>query len=131
VKHGKSIQETLDKLRKYSCFEIRPFDDRAAIELATVLRGCTKTSMQNARKVITASKVQFDKQIVSVVKIQGGTVMYSDDEDLCSFAEQCGLKATPLAKLPAFPVQGVLDLKVEKAIAATEHTDVKVNQSAE
>jgi hypothetical protein len=110
VRHGTGIQETLEKLKKYSCFEVRPFDERAAIELAMMLRGDTKASARNARKVATASKISFDKQIVSVVKTHGASTIYSDDGDLCSFAKEWGLQAIPLAQLPVLPVQGVLAL---------------------
>ena len=130
VKSGGSIQDAFEKLKAYACFQIRPFDDRAAIELAVLLRGETKMSAKEARKVATASKIQFDKQIVSVVKVHGATVIYSDDGDLCSFAEQCGLKAVRLADLPLRPTQSELPLTGDVSQVAMKTVAVAASAEA-
>jgi len=114
LKEGTAIQETLEKLRGYSCFQVRPFDQRAAIELAVILRGDTKGSAREARKVATASKIRFDKQLVTILKVQEATTLYSDDADLCNFAEDCGLRAVRLVDLPMVSVQSHFEFQHEK-----------------
>jgi hypothetical protein len=114
VKYGGTVQEGFEKLKKYSCFEIRPFDERAAIELAIALRGENKADAKAARKNATASKVQFDKQIVSIAKVQEVTVMYSDDDDLCAFAISLGMQARRLVDLPVVAIQQDLPLTYDK-----------------
>jgi hypothetical protein len=64
-------------MKRCACFQIRPFDDKAAIELVQLLgpsRGDTKDILN------------FDRQIVAIAKVYGASILYADDEKVVTFA---------------------------------------------
>lgn len=93
-------QQYLEKINKSRVFEIVPFDQRAAIELALM----TAVSKRQAKKLragsaITAAKLKFDRQIVATAKVHGATTIYAGDNDLATFARNHGLEAIKLYEL--------------------------------
>ena len=76
-------QAYLEQINKCACFQVRPFDDKAAIELAQLLG---KAAVQQ-RDIL-----RFDRQIVAIAKVYGASVLYSDDGKVAEFAAGCGLR---------------------------------------
>lgn len=71
----------LDRIQRWACFQIRPFDDKAAIELAQLLgTGVTKDLLN------------FDRQIVAIAKVYGASTLYADEEKVAQFGAECGLQ---------------------------------------
>jgi hypothetical protein len=85
------VQTYLEEIKKYACFQVKSFDEKAAIELALVLR---KSVEDRHRKKSQMSKqiVNFDRQIVAICKVNGFTTVYSDDGNVAAFAEECGMR---------------------------------------
>ena len=85
-----SAQEWMQVLNGNSCFQVRPFDDKASFELVQVLG----ESATNLRDIL-----RFDRQIVAIAKVYGVSVLYADDEQVTQFAEECGIPAKRLKDL--------------------------------
>jgi hypothetical protein len=83
-------QHWMQVLNGNSCFQVRPFDDKASFELARVLG----ESATNLRDIL-----RFDRQIVAIAKVYGVSVLYADDEQVAHFAEECGIPAKRLKDL--------------------------------
>jgi len=78
----------IQKLQQ-SPFRIASFDTRAAIECASAFRqfGKRGSGKRNPR-----AKVSFDRQIISIAKVEKVSELYSDDEDIYRYANGTGIK---------------------------------------
>jgi ABC-type Fe2+-enterobactin transport system substrate-binding protein len=85
-----SALEWMQILNGNSCFQVRPFDDKASFELAQVL-GENATNLRDI--------LRFDRQIVAIAKVYGVSVLYADDEQVMQFAEECGIPGKRLKDL--------------------------------
>jgi hypothetical protein len=101
----------IEKLREFSCFQVRAFDERAAVEFGAVMKARSRSKLKQTRKNVVLSKVKFDHQIVAIAKVQGVKTVYSDDKQLRAFAEECGMDAYGLADVPVPLKQGKLPFK--------------------
>ena len=93
----------IEKIKEYSCFQIKPFDEKAAVELAERL--IASIGKKRTKTDVAKAKVTFDRQIVATSKVHGATEMYSDDGQVRDFAEECGMKAYGFADLHLSPKQ--------------------------
>lgn len=89
----------LSRMRKSAWFRIEPFDERAAVEVALM----TKTAIDNGGKKggidATWAKIKFDRQIVAIAKVNGVSAIYSDDNNLRSFAASQGVRVISVSEL--------------------------------
>lgn len=85
-------------------FKIEPFDARAAVEAADLMRMRLGT-----RKADGLSdpwpKVKFDCQIVAIAKVCQVSQIYSTDNGLISLSRTAGIPAVAVAGLPLRPTQ--------------------------
>lgn len=82
-------------------FRIEAFDTRAAVELAAIelsIRRSKADKRDGAQG--TWAKIKFDRQIVTIVKINGARKIYSDDEGVEKFAGRCGIPVVKTWELP-------------------------------
>jgi len=98
---GKEAQQYLSELSNQPGFNIRPFDQMAAIELAAMelfarSRGNKKTP---ADETAPWQKVKFDRQIVAIARVHNVHTIYSDDHDVKMIAEEIGIKVIPCWEL--------------------------------
>jgi hypothetical protein len=109
-----TVQIYIERLKKFAAFQIRPYDERAAIELAAQYKA-TQKSNKNLAKQPAWNKLKFDRQIVAVAKVQGAAAVYSDDDQVRRFARECGMEGYGLSdiKVPAkqnkLPGMGIED----------------------
>jgi predicted nucleic acid-binding protein len=96
-----AVQRTLQKINELSVFEVLPFDQRAAVELALQARQEMKGPPQS--DVETRAKLKFDRQIVAIAKVIGASTVYSDDGPLRTRAERHGLRVKGTGDLPLPP----------------------------
>ena len=61
--------QIVNALQSLSVFQILPFDDRAAIELAIIQRGALETGDKKDGSQETWAKVKFDRQIAALAKV--------------------------------------------------------------
>ena len=91
-------QTYLEEIQKYSCFQLRPFDQKAAMELARML-GKNAAGKTRRQSELTMQMLKFDRQIVAIAKAYGASIIYADDEKIVSFAAECGLQGIRLKDL--------------------------------
>lgn len=86
-------------------FEIASFDERAAIELADLMR--IELARLGRRKLRdeaeTWAKLKFDRQIVAIAKVYGATTIYSHDAGMRTVADRLGIEVLRLDDLPLPP----------------------------
>lgn len=116
VHAGEAIQPYLDIMNGQSAFRIAPFDQKAAIEAAFAMSDAIKRGghrVDAANPGATKTKIKFDRQIVAIAKAEDAHAIYSDDEDVHSYAKHAGLGAyrTADVDLPPEDPQGALDFE--------------------
>lgn len=79
--HPRAGQAYVEHIKQCACFQIRPFDDKAAFELARLLS-----------EKPTKNILKFDRQIVAIAKVYDASVLYANDEEVVKFAAECGLQ---------------------------------------
>lgn len=117
LKAPKSGPNYIEKLKEFSCFQIKPFDEKAAVDLAERL--IASIGKKRTRKDVSEAKVTFDRQIVATAKAHGASEMYSDDEEVRNFSEECGMAAYGFADLKLTPKQGKLDYEANRSITGS------------
>lgn len=119
IKIPKSGPITIEKVKAYSCFQIKPFDEKSAIELAETL--IASIGKKRSRRTVAKMKITFDRQIVAVAKAHGATQMYSDDKEVRDFSDECGLEAYTFTDLKLSPKQQKLpyDKKEEQSVSSS------------
>ena len=111
VHGGEAGPEYLEILNTTRCFRIEPFDQRAAVEPATMTREALREGDLRAGTQATRAKLKFDRQIIAFARTRSQTTIYSDDEDISTLAEPLGLEVIPVHALPVPPedAQGNLE----------------------
>ena len=115
VHAGSAGSEYLDQLNSQSVFRIVPFDERAAVEVAVMIKASLDIGDKRGGVDGTSwAKIKFDRQIVAIAKVEGATALYSDDPGVRTFGENAGLTVIGTWELPLPPVdsQPSLELKV-------------------
>jgi hypothetical protein len=97
----------LTEIKKYSCFQIRPFDEKAAIEFAAIYTSSIDKKIRR-KKEVEKMKVTFDRQIVVIAKTRDAQIIYSDDEHVREIAEEFGLTVIGFKDLKIKPKQLIL-----------------------
>jgi RNase H-fold protein (predicted Holliday junction resolvase) len=92
----------LAKISESTYFKIRSFDERAAVELAAIHVGAMTSGRKRKRgdSNATWAKVNFDRQIVAVAKVNSASIIYSDDGDMTTFAKAQGMDVVSSWDLP-------------------------------
>lgn len=70
-----TVQVYIEKLKMFGAFQIRAYDERAAIELAAQYLATKKTNKERAKQA-PWNKIKFDRQIVAIAKTQGASAVY-------------------------------------------------------
>jgi predicted nucleic acid-binding protein len=90
----------LDKFSEMKNLLVRPFDEKAAIELAARE---VEDRLKRGKRAGSASpwaKLRFDRQIVAIARTNGATRIYSDDKDVMKFATRLGIEVIRTWELP-------------------------------
>lgn len=117
----------IEKLKGYSCFQIRSFDEKSAVELAETL--IASIGKKRTRKDVAKTKVTFDRQIVSVAKAHGATEIYSDDKNVRDFAAECGMDAFGFSNLKLSPKQEKLPYDKAEQKPVAHPTEVQASST--
>lgn len=97
-----SFQEYLDILNGNTCFEIADFDTAAAIECAQLP---DKKELAQISPGQVASKLVYDRQIVSIAITAMADEIWSHDGSLRKIAASRGLRVKSLADIKPAPQQ--------------------------
>ncbi|WP_139225041.1 hypothetical protein [Dokdonella immobilis] len=113
VKAGPQKAKIISDISSSSAFQVQPFDQLAAIELAEILDG-NSGSVKPLTPTETKAKVKFDRQIIAIAKVAQVKTIYTDDGGLRNTAEKNGIVcvSTHELPLPPEPPQRTLNLIV-------------------
>lgn len=115
----------VERLQKYSVFQIQAFDERAAIEVAAMTRYAKAKGNKRGKSAATWAKVKYDRQIAAIAKVCGATMIYSDDKDLKAIAKEVKLPVVSIADLPLPPKDAQTNLFEEAAGKPTGDKDAE------
>ena len=112
VREVHKVQEHLRLLKRYSCINVRDFDEMAAIELALMRKEAIEQGGEKKDLTGSREKIKFDRQIIAIAKVAGATAIYSCDEDIAKLGERYGIDVIHLAQiaLPPEAAQTALNL---------------------
>lgn len=109
VRAGDAGAEFVNQLSRSSRFEIAPFDDLAAIEVALTIGAATRSGNKRGKNTNAHwAKVKFDHQIAAICKVHQVSTLFTDDPELCNFASSRDIHTVRLAELPLKPVEPTL-----------------------
>ena len=91
---GMDGPQYLDKLSSMKNILVKPFDELAAIELAAREVEDREKGSKRSGSTSTWAKLRFDRQIVAIARINKADTIYSDDEDVRTFATRLGIAVT-------------------------------------
>jgi hypothetical protein len=121
VRAGGAGAELVNQLSKSSRFEIAPFDDLAAIEVAIAIAAAKRSGNKRGKNLTENwAKIKFDHQIVAICKVRRISTLYSDDPALCNFASLCEIHTVTLAELPLRPQEATLFDGLDESVELTE-----------
>lgn len=85
-------EELIKLLESYVIIEIAPFNTIAAVEFSSTMRAAFASGDKRSGVQGEWQQIKIDRQIVSIAKSHGASVLYSDDSNQGKFAELAGLK---------------------------------------
>lgn len=123
VASGPDKVRILGEINNAFAFQVQPFDQAAAIEVAML----TDTDLQSQKKLTlqeTKAKVKYDRQIIAIAKVSGVKTIYSDDIGLGKRAVSNGIAVVKTSDLPLppEPPQAELPLQVPVDVPAAAAT---------
>ena len=93
---------------------IEPFDQRAAIELAVMLRQELGPGRKLKDGAETWAKLKYDRQIVAIAKVCNATALYSEDDDIHTLAGRFQIPAFRIRDLTVPPADQQTDLLLDR-----------------
>ncbi|WP_407245039.1 type II toxin-antitoxin system VapC family toxin, partial [Klebsiella pneumoniae] len=102
----KDHQTHLNLIQRQSCFEIASFDEISAIECAQMP---SIKELKLMMKSDTASKVKFDRQIISIAKALNVDEVWTHDKGVFNRCKEMGIVVKSLADIDPAPVQVLID----------------------
>lgn len=107
-------QRIIEIVNRKRVFSIESFDQRAAIEVAMMLRHeLQEGTLKDA--TTTWAKLKFDRQIVAIAKVCKATAMYSEDDDIHRLAERSNIPCYRVRDLEIPPEDEQLDMLKDRA----------------
>lgn len=103
VNAGTATSAYLDLLAKSSCLQVADFDQRAAVELAAVVRQAIADGNLRGGSGSPRQKIKVDRQIVATARVNRVSIIYSDDADVARFGQRAGMRVVTTAELPVPP----------------------------
>ncbi|MCC7010401.1 MAG: hypothetical protein IT184_16450 [Acidobacteria bacterium] len=102
---GDDGPEYLAQMADNVAFDIQPFDTRAAIEAASLMRKARDAGNKRGGATGAWQKVKVDWQLVAIAKVNQVDCVYSNDGDLVALCATAGLTRKGLDDLPPPPPQ--------------------------
>lgn len=115
VRAGDAGPEYLDILSKNATFKIVDFDQRAAVEVAAAIREALDSGSKKGGSESSWAKIKFDRQIISIAKVERASTIYSDDGDIERFSKNVGVVVVRVSDLPLPPSGVQQTLPLDKA----------------
>ncbi len=118
VRAENAASKYFEIIRTSKAFRLEPFDARAAIEAAMMMRSAVQSGRgKRGGSTDPWPKVKYDRQIVAIAKVCGVQRIYSQDEGVIAIAhaagiphvEVAGLLTTSGSKSKLIPKEGTKD----------------------
>jgi|SRR5271166_5510594 len=103
VEAGSAGLAYIQILSKQFVFDIRPFDEIAAIELAEMTKRAIDAGDKREGEKQPYQKIKLDRQIAAICKVAGVSTLYVSDNSLANFARKSGLSVIGVHELPLPP----------------------------
>ena len=118
---GPDAQQYIEIVSQSRSFEIAPFDNKCAIELA-VLNRTVFSEGDKKNQLEPYQRIKIDRQIVAICKASGVEDLYTDDSGLTGRAVMCGINVIHSWDLPIPPtaIQGRLALEQHGSLPEAE-----------
>lgn len=128
VRAGTDVsQRIVEEMGKSAVFHVADFDLLAAIEVAAMTRTAIEGGSKRGAGTGEWAKIKYDRQIIAIAKAARATAIYSDDDNVRTFAQQFNLPVIRTADLPLPPEAAQIQLPfkapeddLEAAIEAEE-----------
>lgn len=106
------FERAISKINQLAAFDLAPFDERCAIDLAEVVRNAKAAGDKKSGLDASWNEIKFDRQIAMIAKVHGAEIFYTDDSNQAAFAKEIGLevKHTWDLTLPSTHLQQELNL---------------------
>jgi predicted nucleic acid-binding protein len=114
--------ELTEQIERRSCFRIKPFGKREAIEIAMRTRAAILAGDKREGLTDPWQKVKYDRQIVAVAKTENVTAIYSTDRAVHEHGRLWGIPVLHLADVPLGSpsgTQGKLDLEQQNEASSS------------
>jgi len=113
VRSGAAAAKIVEKIKEFSVFEILPFEELSAIEVALMTRNALDSGDKKSGSREVWSKIKYDRQIVAIARVRQATAIYTDDSGLRAIAENLNIPVVGVSDLvlPPEKAQGVLPLE--------------------
>ena len=98
-----AIASYLEILNNSSRFRVVPFDQRAAIELANIIRESLSDRKLQVGAGGTRASLRFDRQLLAIARVQEEVTIYSDDGDMYKLGKSLGFDVIRTYDLPVHP----------------------------
>lgn len=86
------LEPATAELNKSTAFDLAPFDERCAIDLAEIVREAIASGDKKSGVPASWNEIKYDRQIAVTAKVNGAEILYSDDANQTEFARQIGLR---------------------------------------
>lgn len=103
TRFGGKTDEVFQILHKDYGFQFGPFDIRAAIEAGMAFYSARQQGDKKSGSSRSWQKVKFDRQIVSIAKVNNATAVYSNDKQVRRWAEELGMRGIAVWDLESPP----------------------------
>jgi len=97
-------------LRQSRHFIICAFDERAALEVALWTRQALDDGDKKEGSCDAWAKVKYDRQIAAIARVNGASVLYTNDGNLRNFVARRGMKVVGIEELPIPPAYAQLGM---------------------
>ncbi len=104
---GKDGPEYLERLSGMKTILVKPFDEKAAIELAAREVEDREKGSKRGGSASPWAKLRFDRQIVAIAATNEAKRIYSDDEDVRKFATRLRIDVIRTWELPLPPAKQI------------------------
>lgn len=110
-------QRLVERINSLSVFRIEPFDQRAAIEVASMTRNAADGGNRPAKRDPSATwaKLKYDRQIVAIALVTRASAIYSDDKGIRAVAKRANMPVIGLADLELPPEDAQQNFDFERS----------------
>lgn len=129
---GPNSADYIRVINRKAVFEVKPFDEVAAMELAFLNRDVFG-ALDKKNGLEPWQKIKVDRQIIAIAKVADCEQILTEDTALANRARLCDIEATKLADLPIpdSAKQGELQLEEHEEISDLDEAESSSGEEAD